>query len=265
MRMEEIGPGKDVVAKVDPVAKESKKDNFHEITDLPSKFRLYPEGTKIYARPLKVLEVKSLASLSDGNANYIINNIIKSTIKGIDPDKLLVADKLYLIFWLRANTYKDSGYVVDFNCRKCDTQSKYEFGLDCLNINEIKDEYNPNHEIVLSNGDKIKTRQLTVEFENVVPQFISKNKNAISQFNDELLGIANLITEINDKPMSLMQKYDYLSELSPGDYVKIETYILDNEIGLDPIMNVTCKNCGGSSPVAVSFRSDFFIPRFESK
>ena len=127
MQMDEIGPSKESVAKQVMVQDTKKEENYHEITDLPSKYRLYPKGTKIFARPLKVLEVKALASINEDNANYIINDTLSKTIQGITIDDLVVADKLYLVFWLRANTYRESGYVVDFYCRHCESESTYEF------------------------------------------------------------------------------------------------------------------------------------------
>ena len=56
---------------------------------------------------------------------------------------------------------------------------------------------------------------------------------------------------------------DYIP--SNEDYVRIETYISSNEIGIEPGMDVICENCGGSAQVAVTFRSDFFLPKFRAK
>ncbi len=92
------------------------KSNYLPIEDLPSKYRLYPEGTKILARPLKVDEVKLLASMDENNYNFVMNDILKRTVKGIDVNDILVDDKHFIIFWLRANTYKNSGYELEFFC-----------------------------------------------------------------------------------------------------------------------------------------------------
>ncbi len=83
--------------------KEEKKSktNFYRIDGLPSLGKLYPEETVIEGRPLRVLEVKKLTTLSEENANYVINDVIRNCIMGINLDDLLVADKLYIVFWLR--------------------------------------------------------------------------------------------------------------------------------------------------------------------
>jgi len=91
--------------------------NYWEIKGLPTRCRLYPNNTLIEARPLKVIEVKKLASINDNNADYVINDIIRRCVRvtGIkDSGELFLADKLFIIFWLRGVTYRDSGYTVEF-------------------------------------------------------------------------------------------------------------------------------------------------------
>ena len=75
--------------KVDPL------EGFHEITELPSKFKLYPENTKIYAKPLDVLQNKDLTTINDSNINNIMTKVLRRSIKGISIQDLLVVDKLY--------------------------------------------------------------------------------------------------------------------------------------------------------------------------
>jgi hypothetical protein len=78
---------------------QSNSPNYWAINGLPSNYLLYPKGTQILGRPLKVLEVKKLSSINEENADFIINDILKRTIKGINIDNLLVADKLFIILW----------------------------------------------------------------------------------------------------------------------------------------------------------------------
>ena len=78
---------------------EEQVDNWWPVENIVSKYKLYPEGTKIWARPLKVPEVKKLSSLSEDNADFVITEILKKTIRGINIDDLLLVDKLFLIFF----------------------------------------------------------------------------------------------------------------------------------------------------------------------
>ena len=257
--VQEASPMEELTREVD---KDVIDGNYWPIDNLPSKFRLYPKGTKIFARPLKVLEVKMLSSLTNDNFHHVITEVLKKSVRGIDIDKLLVSDKLFIIFWLRANTYKNSGYTVDFSCDICHTESTYEFEIDNLDIIDIKDDYDPNNIIKLpQSGDEIATKQLTIRDENNVKNFLTRNKRSLTEFDEEILTLANLIKTINGKEESLTTKYDYIVEMGPIDFGKIESYLNHYDMGISPIMNVTCKNCGGLADLAVSFRSDFFVPK----
>ena len=102
----EIGRNIDSVETL--VGSEVQGANYYRILDLPSKFKFYPSNVQISARPLKVIEIKKLSALNDTNFNFIINDILSKAISGININKLFIADKIYLLFWLRANTYRDS-------------------------------------------------------------------------------------------------------------------------------------------------------------
>jgi hypothetical protein len=121
MRIEDIDEQEVVVPK-----KEEPKENVFFIEDLPSKYKLYPEGTKLYGRPLNVREVKKLSALNEHNFDIIIKEVLSTAITGYPISDILSGDKLYLIFWLRANTYKDARFVTPFICDECGKQSEYK-------------------------------------------------------------------------------------------------------------------------------------------
>ena len=209
---------------VEQKKKEEKKsavdDNYWKIKDLPSKYKLYPEGTVIRGKPLKVLDVKLLSTIDENNFNEIINDVLKRCVTGINPQDLLVPDKLYIIFWLRANTYKDSGYSVEFSCPKCKKQSSYDFSLDTLNVINIKDGYDPDKEITLPSGkDKLKFRYQRVKDEFLIEEFVNKEETSVVKFDRDILNIAGVLCSINgDETITLRKKYDYLIDLNPADY-----------------------------------------------
>ncbi len=237
--------------------------NYMEIVGLPSKGSLYPKNTKLVGRALKVIEVKKLSALTEENADYIINDIISRTIKGINVDDILVSDKLYLIFWLRANTYRDSGYTVGFHCDKCETDSSYHFELDNLEVNFLREDYNPNNEITLQNGDRVLLKQLRVKDEKIVDRFKEMNSESIRDIDDELLTVSQMIQTVNGSEVGLLTKYNYILDLAPGDFSYISSYMDKFSMGVKPYVNAVCKKCGGTAPCAVSFRADFFFPKYQ--
>ena len=238
------------------------KDNYYPITDLPSKFKLYPEGTKLLGRPLKVLELKLLSTMNVENANSVINDILRKTIRGIDVNDILMPDKLYLVFWLRHNTYKDSGYKVGFECKKCDSESTYSFSLEDLTVKYLPDNFDPMAEIKLPiSGHSITISYQKVKDENAIERFKESIKsNPLLTINDELIAVANSINTVDGKEHSLRDKYEYVLDMIPGDYSRLETEVKKLDIGINPDIKVTCDKCGGITPVGVSFRADFFIP-----
>ena len=84
---------------------------------LPSKGMFYQD--KIYVKKLSTINIKKLATITDQNSNFVINNILKSSIwdgNGFDYTKILVADKIWLIFYLRSFTYNDIPFKVRHKC-----------------------------------------------------------------------------------------------------------------------------------------------------
>jgi len=242
---------------------DDQNSNYHEITNLPSLGRLYPEDTVISARPLKVIEVKKLSSLGDGNADFIINDILRRTIRGINVEDILVGDKLFLIMWLRANSFKDSSYRVDFQCGKCETKSDYHFNVDDLEIQHLSAEYKPNVSLKLSTGHQVKMKFLTIKDETTVERFKEMNKDTFLEMDAEIVTIAAMISEINGEQKSLLGRYEFLTGLDAQNFSMIVSYIEKIGMGLKPYMNVKCTKCGGVSPMAITFQQSFFLPSYK--
>jgi len=262
--MQIIDP-KDEVKKVAEIIQEVKPEiEYWPIEDIPSKYKLYPVGTSILGRQLKVPEVKKLALINENNFNFVINEILKVATKGINIDDLLLGDKIYIIMWLRCNTYREPGYDLSFQCSQCDKDSTYEFTLDKLNIKYIRDDFSYDKlNTTLKNGDNITFKFLTVKDEQIALKFKQTYANSNMKVNDEdILNIANSIITINGKEDSLLNKYGYVNNLKSTEYAYINSYIKQFDIGVRYGVDATCKLCGGVTPVGITFQGDFFIPEY---
>ena len=237
--------------------------NYWKIEGLPSKGKFYPEGVEILGRPMKVLEVKKISSMNEENGDFVINDIVKRCVTGIDTNDLYVADKLYIIFWLRANTYRDSGYVIPFMCPKCEKKSEYHFEIDNLEVKFIEDDFSPNKEISILNGDKVSFDYLKIKDEIFIDRFKELNSKMVGEIDDELLSMAQMIKSINGKQPTLLQKYNWIIGIEPGDYSYLKTYMEKKGMGMKPFVNIECKECGGTAPVGVSFREEFLVPEYK--
>jgi T4 bacteriophage base plate protein len=238
--------------------------NYLPIETLPSNYKLYPEGTKILARPLNVLEVKLLASMDESNCNFVINDILKRTTKGINVEDLLIADKHFIIFWLRANTYKNSGYEVEFHCEKCAKDSKYNFNLDVLEIAYIKEGLSENEEKTLPiSSDKVSFKFKRIKDENKVTALIKQTKNSITKYDDEIIDIAASLNKINGEELSLLNKYEFIEKMHPIDFSFVLSYMDLILFGVKEKINAICNNCKEPTLLGVTFRPEFFIPKYQ--
>jgi hypothetical protein len=262
--MQMIDP-KDEIKKEQPIPVQEAKSTieYWPIEDIPSKYKLYPANTKILGRPLKVPEVKKLALMNENNFNFVINEVLKSSIQGINIDDLLVADKVYIIMWLRANTYRESGYIMPFKCSQCEKESSYEFNLDALEIKYIKDDYDPLKLIELKTGDNLLYSYLKVKDEQIANKFKQSYINSMFKIDDEILDLAITIRSINGKEMSTLEKYEFINTLKAEDYVYLISYIKQYDIGIKPYINAKCTECGGITPVGITFSGSFFIPGYK--
>ena len=250
---------------VQEVVPEKKADindaNYYKIEGLPSGGKFYPEGTEIFGRPLKVLEVKQLSSINEENADNIINSVLKKAIKGISVDEILIADKLYIMFWLRSNTYKESGYIMKYNCGTCKQDAQNEFKLEHLGIKNIDKDFTMDKLSfeMRGNKDKIVFSFPTIRQERVADEF-KANSNFITNIDSDIVGLCVLIKSINGEQKSMLEKYNYIITLNPMDYAYLISYINKWSFGINPFVNVTCEHCGGTSVMGVSFQGDFWIP-----
>jgi hypothetical protein len=240
--------------------------NYLPILDLPSKFRLYPEGTKILAKPLKVPDIKLLASMNENNYDFVMNDVIRRSIKGINFDDLLIDDKHFIIFWLRANTYKNSGYEVDFKCmnNKCLKNAKYKFDVDVLDVAYLRDDYVKGEQKELpTSKDKISIKFKTILDENKIQNLINVGKTSISKYDDELIDLAGSIDKINGEDFSLIQKYEYVVEMNPEDFSYLVSYVNAFKFGVKDTIRAKCNHCKEESPIGVTFRKEFFLPEYK--
>lgn len=240
---------------------EETKENFLPVLGLPSKNKFY---SQLLARPLNVKEVKLLASMNSDNYDFIINDIIKKTVKGVKVEQITIGDKYFIIFWLRANTYKNSGYELDFECKsqKCNKVSTYNFELNSLDVQYIRDDFDENKEIELPlSKDKFSILCKRISDENKVSEFIKMSDKSITKYDEEILDIASNIKTVKGETLSLMKKYEYVESMHPEDFSYLISYIDSMSFGVKDRVNAVCNNCKEVTPVGVSFRPEFFIPK----
>lgn len=255
VRLEDDSPEEIVVV---PKKAES---NLFQIVDLPSRYALYPKGVKLYGRPFKVKEVKKLSTMNSTNYNSVINEVLSDCISGIDIGEIYLADKLYLLFWLRANTYKNSNFTTEYVCGQCGENNEYVFDVDSFSINYLPENFEFEKKKLLNSEDVLEFDFPKVRDEARIEMF--KDANSKKDIDEDTLQLATYIKTINGEKKNLSQICDFLLNLdSPEDYAFIESYIQENEFGVSPEVKVHCKKCKSVNSLPFSFRSDFFVPKY---
>ncbi len=241
--------------------------NYWPIDDLPSKTLLYPNGVKFLGRPLNVLEVKKLSSMNESNADFIVNETITKCIKteGLSVDDIAVSDKAFILYWLRANTYKNSGFMINYTCPHCEKEAEYKFSLDVLDTKYLDEKYVNLEPIELPESkQKIKVKHLTIKDESNIKNFIkSYQKSAVIKLDSDLAYTCAQIDYVEGFEFrSLKDRYDFLMSCHPSDYSYIESYIAHIAFGVRPYVEATCphEGCGLTSIQELFFRPEFFIP-----
>lgn len=250
------------------------------INKIPSLYRLdYSDVLEV--RTMSVPEVKRLSDISDENSSYVMNDILSKCCKTLSVDELYLGDRLFLILWIRYNTFPNAKHVVDFTCPKCG-DSTFHFKLENLNIEYLKDEFDPNLEIVTNRGDVLKLSHLKVKHEKEIEKFRNKKevrtKFSEEELDAEMLGLASMITEINGQTTqiekelqdgssvivtNLMKTFPYVIDgsLDVDDFAMLVSYVTEHRIGVNPVMNITCEKCRGEFPMGFTFSPQFFIPK----
>lgn len=229
------------------------------INGLPSKGLFYEE--QIYGRTLTVPELKKLCDINVQNASVVMDDLIKSMVKGVSWQDLLVGDKLYILLWARAHTYPDSKYCVPFECQECGKNSLFHFTIDDIKVNEIREDISIEGPITLSNDDVVTFKYVTMGDESRIQKFKLGQRQSQTKWDDDILSMAISITSVNGEKQSLMSLHSYLQK-SPLIYSEIESYLSEFSYGISPIVTVKCLECGGVGHEPLPFRPDFFIPRY---
>ena len=234
---------------------------FLQITNLPSKYLRYPEGSILYGKPLDVPQLKKMSTMTPDTASTIIDDILKSATRGIPIEEIMISDKLYILLWLRANTYPESGYSIPFVCSSCEKQSTYDFKVDDIDINYIRDDINFEEPLELSTGDFVVFKYPRVKDEIRIQRFKDSVRKAYSKYDDDTLSMVTAINSVNGKNMTVMETHDFLNNTKI--YSQIKGYISDFNFGISSVLNVKCNSCGGQTQTGITFREEFTIPSYQ--
>lgn len=199
--------------------------------EIPSKGKFYSPNAVIKIRPLNVQEVKYLSTLNPQNATDVINEIVeKCTIfKNMEFEDLLLADREYLIFWLRANSFqKNNGYELNLICDKCGENYQQSIHLAEFPV-ELYDDKKAERDILLPDcGLNVRLKHPTMK--------------DLSRTNEDPV-IENFMRHL-DIGATNEQLEMLLTHLSAMDYSILKNNVDEMFIGFSRKVASVCPKCG---------------------
>ena len=228
--------------------------------DLPSKGLAYNVPlSEIKIRQLKGGDEKLLAELNLDNIENkylaLLKNRVKGgdpVIKGIDPAKLTLGDRLYVLLWLRINSYSPT-FLATLVCQDCFKSINIEVDLTKIEEKSLPEGFKQPTEILLDNGDKLNLRLFTIEDE--IKSYEKEKKDGIEE--TYLYRLALSIVDSRNIP----DRVSYLEDLPSKDIAKIKYFHESHVHGpqLDSIP-YTCPKCGEVGSLALPFRPTWLFP-----
>lgn len=223
---------------------------------LPSKCKVYPDidltknPDQIQIRAFKGRDEKIIAELSNENFEKKFMAILKGVLKGVDPAKLTIGDRLYLVLWEVINSYSKT-FSIEFECENCWQKSTFDVDLTAIDVVELPDTYKEPYELKLPvSGDLIKSRLLRVEDVLKV--------NELDKAGQNVWLYRYALTMVNDK--GIWDNVDYLENLSTKDLMVIRAFHTKFEHGPKMETKYECPKCGGTGIMPVPFRLEMLLP-----
>lgn len=226
------------------------------LVKLPSKCLVYPEidlakaPDAIKIRTFKGRDEKLIAELSNENFEKKFLTVLRGVFTGVDPLKLTLGDRMYLVLWEVINSYSKT-FPIDFECEHCWQKITLDVDLTELEVIELPDTYKEPYELKLpESGNVVKVRLLRVE------DIIKINELDKAGQNVWLYRYA--LSMVSDK--GIWENVEFLENLSSKDLMVIRAFHSKFEHGPKMETSYECPKCGGTGIVPVPFRLEMLLP-----
>lgn len=227
---------------------------------LPSRCLVYPGIEKdnakdqIQIRTFKGRDEKLIAEISGDNFEKKFNTILRSVLRGIEPEELTVGDRQFLMLWETIHSY-DKMFQVTHECEHCWRASSYAVDIATLDIISLPDNFAEPYELKLEECvQTIKLRLLRVK------DLIKVDELKKQSINVWLYRYA--LSMVNDK--SILENTEFLENLSTKDLMLIRAFHDKFVHGFDLRAKYECPKCGGDGVMPVPFRLEMLLPHGSS-
>jgi len=247
---------------------------YHEIM-LPSMGKFYndpmlPREGVLHVRPMTGSEEQILATPKFLRRGEAMNRIFASCIQEkIDPERLLIVDRTYLVIYLRGLSY-GVHYEVNIKCPECGASFEHTINLDeHLIVNQCPERFSQEslRDVLPTSGYAFKYRLATGYDDSEVT---AHRERRIRQFGDNaaddtfLYRASMLIESISNGSVEVTQPrmiQTLLQKLPVSDVNYIRNVISDPPFGVDTNIPIACPQCLAEFEVDLPMEANFFFPR----
>lgn len=239
------------------------------LVELPSKGLYYEDGLtqngQIEIKPMSAREEKLVAGIKGNNVDDVIDVILsRCLVSKISPDQLLVTDRFYLLFALRANSYGED-YRFDLTCPSCEGQAKYTVKIpgDLEVVNPLDNESEPFTTTLPDSKLEIQFRLLRGKDTKVIKNYVEKEIKKGNYSDGDpgyIFRIAKHLISVNGKNLDLLTAMELVSRISAKDCSYLKNQFDKRTPGLKTDIVVNCKICGKEILTDLPMTAEFFRP-----
>jgi hypothetical protein len=228
-------------------------DNYINIS-LPSKCVPYDGVNQddIKIRPYKGKDELFLSEITANNLDQKYLLVLEKVLKGIDPKKLTLGDRLYVIIWEYINSYNDT-LDVEFVCGNCFSSSVTAVSLRNLDVIELPADYKNPTKVDLPSGKSIFMRLLTIADEIEIQKYEHRT-------GDSSLLFRLAKAWVNDS--DVIGRTKELEKFDVRDTREMRRFFSKYAHGPNMISTVKCPRCGEENVIDIPFRFELIFPEY---
>lgn len=228
--------------------------------DLPSRGVLY-DYDRIRFRGLIPDEEDKLEGIQSlFEARDIIRQIVQNCVN-VDVMDFTYGDLLSMYIWIRIETWNHK-YPYSIDCIYCGQPINRMFNLEDLPVEFLEEDYEEPF-VVYFGDDEVHLRQIRVSDEKRIEKFIETRSDKYDM-NQKQLNIkarrALMVDQAPDVRDTIVDKMDYISDLSTEEYAVIKKFSNDTTHGVGFEVEHKCKNCDESFEAPLPFKPEFIYP-----
>ena len=247
------------------------KIGLHEQVILPSKGKFYdgtdgPSDGILHVRRMTGEEEQILATPRFVRKGQAINMIFQKCVQEhINPDKLLTADRTYLLIFLRGISYTPE-YDVEVKCSECDTKFATTIDLNGLWVDSCPDDFDFNQlsGTLPTTGYHFRYRLSRGADETQIQEY---REHKMKGFDTAGLPDDTLIyrtSQLLEDIEGLNNKHELialLKRLPISDVSHLRNVVNDPPFGVDTNIEIPCPSCMSDFTVDLPLEANFFFPR----